>query len=171
MPAISIATRIGRLTIEEIADAIVSVRWAHDPYGEPTPVLVEAAHQVEAYFAERLRAFDLPLAPKGSTFEKQVWAAMCAIPYGQTRTYGEIAEETSSGPRAVGRASGRNPIPVIIPCHRILARGGLGGYSGGAGLPTKHELLALEGALPGAAELPFGQPVRPSHQREPRLPA
>lgn len=165
MPSLSIPSPIGRLTLDEKAGAIVSVRWADDPYGEPTALLIEAARQVEAYFAGRLRLFDLPLAPAGSAFEKQVWAAMCAIPCGQTRTYGEIAEATDSGPRAVGRACGRNPIPVIVPCHRILARGGMGGYSGGAGLPTKHFLLTLEGALAAEAQLPL---LRPAHSGEAR---
>ena len=72
---------------------------------------------------------------------------MQGIPYGETRTYGDLAHTTDSGPRAVGRACGRNPIPIVIPCHRVLARGGLGGYSGDGGLATKQRLLALEGAL------------------------
>jgi methylated-DNA-[protein]-cysteine S-methyltransferase len=76
---------------------------------------------------------------------------MRAIPYGETRTYGDLAHATDSGPRAIGRACGRNPIPIIVPCHRVLARGSLGGYSGGAGLPTKQWLLGLEAELRKAA--------------------
>jgi len=151
MPSISISTPIGHLTVEERESAIVGVRWADEPQGKKTPLLSEAARQLEAYFAGGRTDFDLPLAAAGTVFDRRVWAAMRAIPYGETRTYGDLAHLTDSGPRAVGRACGRNPIPVIVPCHRILARGGLGGYSGGAGLPTKQWLLTLEGRLRKAA--------------------
>jgi len=113
--------------------------------------LAEAARQFVAFFAGRLTQFDLPLAASGTAFDQRVRAAMRAIPYGETRTYGDLAHFTDSGPRAIGRACGRNPIPIIVPCHRVLARGGLGGYSGGAGLPTKQWLLALEAGLRKAA--------------------
>jgi methylated-DNA-[protein]-cysteine S-methyltransferase len=148
MSSLSIPSPIGRLTIDANDDAIVAIRWADDPFGEPTPLLAEAARQLDAYFAGRLSHFDLPLMLAGSVFEQRVWAAMRTIPYGQTRTYGELAETVDSGPRAIGGACGRNPIPIVVPCHRVLARGRLGGYSGGEGLPTKQLLLELEGALP-----------------------
>ena len=102
--------------------------------------------QLDAYFAGHLTRFDLPLAPSGSPFEVGVWTAMAEIPYGETRVYGELAASVGSAPRAVGRACGRNPIPIVIPCHRVLAKAGLGGYSGSGGLATKRHLLALEGA-------------------------
>ncbi len=148
--AVSIDTPVGRLTLVEANAAVVAIHWAGPGREEagankPTPLLVEARRQLEAYFAGTLTRFDLPLAPAGSPFEQRVWAAMRQIPHGQTRRYGELALMTDSGPRAVGRACGRNPIPIVIPCHRVLARGGLGGYSGGAGLATKRMLLALEG--------------------------
>jgi methylated-DNA-[protein]-cysteine S-methyltransferase len=139
------------LVLDEKDDAIVAVSWSDGSAGNGSPLLDEAARQLAAYFAGTSKRFDLPLAPAGSAFEKSVWAAMVAIPYGQTRSYGEVAHELDSGPRAVGRACGRNPIPIIIPCHRILARGGLGGYSGGVGLPTKEWLLGREGAMLRAA--------------------
>ena len=151
MAAISIPSPVGQLTTESRDAAIVSIRWADDPFGEPDALLREAARQLQAYFAGRLTQFDLPLAAKGSAFEQRVWAAMRAIPCGQTRTYGELAETIDSGPRAIGRACGRNPIPIVVPCHRVLARGGLGGYSGGTGLPTKQFLLNLEARLAKAA--------------------
>jgi len=152
MPSLSLRSPIGQLTIDEKGGAIVAVRWADDAAGSNgSPLLDEAARQLAGYFAGRLTAFDLPLAAAGSGFEQRVWAAMRAIPYGQTRTYGELALATDSGPRAVGRACGKNPIPIIVPCHRVLARGGLGGYSGGAGLATKQWLLALESGLRKAA--------------------
>src|SRR5712692_4109133 len=142
MPSVSIPTPVGNLTIEEQGNAIVGVHWGDDRQGEQTPLLTEAARQLEAFFAGRLARFDLPLAASGTAFDQRVRAAMRAIPYGETRTYGDLAHMTDSGPRAIGRACGRNPIPIIVPCHRVLARGGLGGYSGGAGLPTKQWLLA-----------------------------
>jgi methylated-DNA-[protein]-cysteine S-methyltransferase len=151
MPSFSILSPIGHLTIEEQGGAIVGVRWANDPGGAKTPLLTEAARQLDAFFAGRLTQFDLPIAASGTVFDRRVREAMREIPYGETRTYGELAHITDSGPRAIGGACGRNPIPIIVPCHRVLARGGLGGYSGGAGLPTKQWLLALEGRLRKAA--------------------
>jgi methylated-DNA-[protein]-cysteine S-methyltransferase len=144
--AISFDSPVGRIGIAEEADAIVTIRWGADAEGEPTPLLCEAQRQLAAYFAARIRHFDLPLAPAGSPFERRVWTAMRTIPYGETRRYGELAIELSSAPRAIGRACGHNPIAIVIPCHRVLARGGIGGYSGGAGLATKRALLALEAA-------------------------
>ena len=102
--------------------------------------------RLEAF--ERLRELaNLPLAPAGSNFEHAVWDAMLRIPYGRTRSYGEIARDIGGEARAVGGACGSNPIPIIIPCHRVLAANGRsGGYSGRGGTQTKHFLLALEGA-------------------------
>jgi methylated-DNA-[protein]-cysteine S-methyltransferase len=151
MPTLSIPSPVGRLTLEEAGDMIAAIRWGESPAGNGSPLLAEAARQLAAYFDGRLRDFDLPLAAEGSAFEGRVWAAMRAIPYGETRTYGDLAHATDSGPRAVGRACGRNPIPSVVPCQRVLARAGLGGYSGGEGLPTKQWLLALEARLRKAA--------------------
>jgi methylated-DNA-[protein]-cysteine S-methyltransferase len=147
MPSLSIPSPVGQLTIEEQDGAIAAIRWAGAPAGNGSALLAEAARQLAAYFDGRLSRFDLPLAPVGSPFETCVWAAMLAIPYGETRCYGDLANAVGSAPRAVGRACGRNPIPIVIPCHRVLARSGLGGYSGEGGIGTKQRLLALEGAL------------------------
>src|SRR5437016_7044234 len=147
MPSLSIPSLIGDLTIEEQDDAIIAINWANRPAGNGSPLLAEAARQLAAYFDGKLSHFDLPLAPAGSPFERSVWAAMQAIPFGQTRCYGDLAHTVGSAPRAVGRACGKNPIPIVIPCHRVLAKGGMGGYSGEGGLVTKQRLLALEGAL------------------------
>jgi methylated-DNA-[protein]-cysteine S-methyltransferase len=147
MALLSISTPVGQLTIEEADDAVVGVRWGGGASGNGSPLLNEAARQLTAYFDGRLTRFDLPIHAAGSAFDQRVWAAMRAIPFGETRTYGDLAHATDSAPRAVGGACGRNPIPIIVPCHRVLARGGLGGYSGGDGLPTKTQLLALEGAM------------------------
>jgi methylated-DNA-[protein]-cysteine S-methyltransferase len=151
MPSLSISSPIGQLTIDEENAAIVAIRWADMPAGNGSPLLAEAARQLDAYFAGQLSHFDLPLAPAGSSFETRVWSAMQLIPYGETRSYGDLADMIGSAPRPVGRACGHNPIPIVIPCHRVLARSGLGGYSGQGGLVTKQRLLALEGALRKAA--------------------
>jgi methylated-DNA-[protein]-cysteine S-methyltransferase len=143
---------VGRLALEADGETLTGVRWAGSgeraANARPSPVLEEARRQLERYFARKLRTFDLPLAATGTDFQKSVWKAMREIPYGETATYGGIAMLLGSGPRAVGTACGRNPIPIIVPCHRVLGSGGSeGGYSGGRGLPTKRKLLALEGVV------------------------
>jgi len=149
MPSLSVPSPVGSLTIDEKDGAIVAISWGNGvPAGNGSPLLAEAARQLDAYFAGKLSRFDLPLMPAGSPFEKRVWSAMRQIPYGETRCYGDLAADISSAPRAVGGACGHNPIPIVIPCHRVLAKGGIGGYSGAGGLDTKRALLRLEGALP-----------------------
>ena len=113
-----------------------------------SPVLLAARRWLDAYFAgERPDAGDVPLAPRGTAFQRRVWDALLAIPYGETRTYGELAAELGSSPRAVGAAVGRNPISVIVPCHRVLgADGSLTGYAGGLG--RMRALLGLEAVRP-----------------------
>ncbi len=92
--------------------------------------------------------FDLPLALDGTAVELGVWRLLAAIPYGETRSYGELGRALGLAPRAVGRACGSNPLPIVIPCHRVIGKdGNLGGYSGGEGAETKRRLLQLEGAL------------------------
>jgi methylated-DNA-[protein]-cysteine S-methyltransferase len=148
LSSVVIDSPVGQLTVSATPEAITSIAWTHDPQGEPNALLVEARRQFQAYFAGRLRCFDLPLTITGSPFDKRVWDAMRQIPYGQTRSYGELAMEVGSGPRAIGGACGRNRLPIVIPCHRVLASNGIGGFSGGTGLPTKRTLLALEGYMP-----------------------
>lgn len=114
---------------------------------EDAAPLRPALDQLAAYFAGERRAFDLALDPQGTPFQRAVWAAVAAIPYGETRTYGEIAWEIGrpAATRAVGAANGANPLPPIVPCHRLVgADGTLTGYGGG--LPMKQALLVLEGA-------------------------
>jgi methylated-DNA-[protein]-cysteine S-methyltransferase len=144
---LSMQSPVGTLTLTEDAGAIVSIGWGDAAGRNGSPLLAEAARQLEAYFAGALTAFDLPLRPAGSAFEQRVWAAMRRIPYGGTQGYGDLAAAIGSAARAVGGACGRNPIPIVIPCHRVLAKTGLGGYSGRGGLATKQTLLSLEGAL------------------------
>jgi methylated-DNA-[protein]-cysteine S-methyltransferase len=114
--------------------------WREDP----TP-LAEPIRQLRAYFAGELETFDLPLAPQGTPFQLKVWKRLCGVPYGETISYGQLARRIGNpnASRAVGLANGSNPIPIIIPCHRVIgANGKLTGYGGG--LPIKEKLLALE---------------------------
>ncbi|HTV90820.1 MAG TPA: methylated-DNA--[protein]-cysteine S-methyltransferase [Stellaceae bacterium] len=148
MPSLSMPSPVGTLTLEEEDDHIIAIRWTGEtpaPPGNGSPLLAEAARQLRRYFAGELKQFDLPLMPAGSPFEARVWQAMQQIPFGETRSYGDLAAGVGSSPRAVGGACGKNPIPIVIPCHRVLAKSGIGGYSGSGGLVTKQRLLALEG--------------------------
>jgi len=114
--------------------------WTLDP-----AAFAEAIRQLRAYFAGELESFDLPLAPEGTPFQLGVWRRLCEIPYGETISYGELARRIGNpkASRAVGLANGSNPIPIIIPCHRVIGSNGkLTGYGGG--LPIKEKLLALE---------------------------
>ena len=147
-----IDSAVGRLALEADDDCVTGVCWASA--GErarsaaPNPVLKEAIRQLDRYFNRKLRRFELPLAARGTDYQKRVWAMMRDIPFGETATYGGMAMALGSGPRAVGMACGRNPIPIIVPCHRVLGAGGKeGGFSGGRGLPTKRQLLAIEGVV------------------------
>jgi len=145
MPQLSLHTPLGEVTISEDGGTIVALDWGRGRDQEATPLLREACDQLQDYFDGRRMSFDLPLAPEGSNFQKRVWAALCAIPPGETRSYADIARTIGSAPRAVGGANGANPIPLFIPCHRVIAAdGSLGGYSGGDGPATKRFLLDHE---------------------------
>tara|TARA_B100000029_G_scaffold334224_3_gene326355 strand:+ start:3595 stop:4053 length:459 start_codon:yes stop_codon:yes gene_type:complete len=150
MPFAVVESPVGTLEVEERHKEIVRVSWAPElpsTLKPSTPALERACAALELYFSGAPELFDLPLSPAGSEFQRRVWREMLAIPRGETRTYGDMARTLGSAPRAVGMACGANPIPIIIPCHRIVAATGLGGYSGGAGLETKSYLLRLEGVL------------------------
>ena len=117
-------------------------------------VLEQTRAQLNEYFEGSRRDFDLPLSPRGTAFQRDVWQALQAIPYGETISYAELARRLGkpSAMRAVGAANGRNPLPIVVPCHRVIgADGSLTGFGGG--LPTKHYLLTLEGALPASDDL------------------
>jgi methylated-DNA-[protein]-cysteine S-methyltransferase len=144
VPQLSLHTSIGDLSIAEEAGAIVSVDWGWSRDQTVTDLLSRAREQLFAYFDGSLTRFDLPLRPTGTPYRRRIWSALLDIPYGATRSYADIARQTGGSPRSVGQANATNPIPIIIPCHRVLATGGIGGYSGGEGLPTKRALLALE---------------------------
>ena len=138
---------VGDLTISEDGGAIVSLDWGWGAIQTDTPLLLKAKDQLERYFDGDRSKFALPLIPHGTPYQQKVWAAMRRIPYGRTATYGELAKSLDSAARAVGRSCGQNPLPILIPCHRVVgADGKLGGYSGDGGLETKTALLRLEGA-------------------------
>jgi len=145
LPQLGLHTPIGDVTLSEDDGAVVSLDWGwgRDANAE-TPLLQSARAQLQAYFDGDLPRFDLPLAPAGTPYQQRIWQALCAIPYGETRSYAAVASAAGGSPRSVGQANGCNPIPIIIPCHRVVAAHHLGGYSGGEGLTTKRYLLALE---------------------------
>ncbi len=148
MPRLSLESPLGRLTLFEEGGAITALVWGGKSAGKASPLLLDAKCQLAAYLAGRRKQFELPLAPEGSPAEQRVWALMAKIPYGETRSYGELAHELNLAPRAVGRACARNPLPILLPCHRVVgATGELGGYSGQGGVETKRKLLQLEHAL------------------------
>lgn len=155
----AIHSPVGRLTLLASARGLTSVMWEHE---QPAPsrssppgngdggetagrILAEAARQLGAYFAGRLRTFDLPLDPAGTPFQKLVWTELNRIPYGETRSYGQVARALGQpgAARAVGIANNRNPNAIVTPCHRVIGSDGkLVGFGGG--LPAKAYLLALE---------------------------
>ncbi len=129
----------------EADGAIVALNWGRAEHETVTPLLDEARAQLQSYFASGTKAFELPLRPAGTAFQTRVWRAMCKIAPGRTRSYGALARSVGSGPRAVAGACARNPIGIIIPCHRVVAADGLGGFSAPGGVATKRALLRLEG--------------------------
>lgn len=141
-------TPVGKLYIGEENGFIVRCTWSKIPQEyilEETELILECKKQLEEYFAGKRKIFDLPLAPKGTEFQQKVWKALQEIPYGETRTYGEIAAAIGNpkAARAVGMANNKNPIGIIIPCHRVVgANGKLVGYAGG--MEKKEFLLELE---------------------------
>jgi methylated-DNA-[protein]-cysteine S-methyltransferase len=150
MPSRSIDTPIGTLGLIATEAGLSRVRWSAKGLPEERcAVLDDAAAQLQAYFAGELTEFDLPLDLNGSEFQRRCWLALATIPYGQTVSYGEQARRLGLGPaaaRAVGAANGQNPLPVVLPCHRVIgADGSLTGFGGG--LHIKRSLLEHEGAL------------------------
>ncbi|MDH4040281.1 MAG: methylated-DNA--[protein]-cysteine S-methyltransferase [Gammaproteobacteria bacterium] len=152
-------TPIGRLRLVSTGSGLSAIEFAGH-HGEPgngtaatDAVLERAGGQLLEYFAGRRRQFDLPLAPVGTPFQRAVWNALAAIPWGALRSYADIARaiERPTAVRAVGAANGRNPLPIVVPCHRVIGSNGtLTGFAGG--LDIKRQLLELEGSW---GELPF----------------
>lgn len=140
-----ISTQFGDLTIAEEDGKIVRLDWGHSGRNDASEVLDAAAEQLAAYDRGDLTSFDLPLEVRGGPLQQDVCAAMRAIPFGETVTYGDIARALDVSAQAVGQACGRNPIPIIIPCHRVMGVKGLTGFSGAGGVETKVALLRHEG--------------------------
>ncbi|MGJ8588981.1 MAG: methylated-DNA--[protein]-cysteine S-methyltransferase [Yoonia sp.] len=140
------ASPVGTLGADAVDGAITRLLWGQDGTLTDGPLHQQTAEELAAYFAGQLRQFQIPVAPKGSVFQQRFYAALCAIPYGETRTYGDLAKELGVSAQAIGQACGANPIAIIIPCHRVLSADGLGGYSGAGGIEAKVALLRLEGA-------------------------
>jgi methylated-DNA-[protein]-cysteine S-methyltransferase len=142
----TVHTQFGDLTLTEEDGAITALNWTRITHQDKSEVLDEAAAQLAAYDAGTREDFDLPLRVNGSAFQQDVCAAMSAIPFGYTLTYGDIAKQLGVPAQAVGQACGGNPIPVIIPCHRVMGAKGLTGFSGRGGVETKVALLRHEKA-------------------------
>ena len=138
----------GSFRVEQAGNCIVSISAVQGPvpdYGTPTPLTRQLASQMEEYFQGNRKVFNIPYSLHGTPFQERVWQALCRIPYGQTRSYRDIAEEIGQPKayRAVGMANHRNPMMLVVPCHRVIgADGSLGGYAGG--LELKRFLLSLE---------------------------
>ena len=148
---------VGRLTLVATDDGLAAILWEHERPGRVPlrleaqdgqhPVLLETERQLGEYFAGKRQVFAVRLDPVGTPFQRDVWNALLTIPFGETRSYGEVAKQIGrpDAVRAVGAANGRNPISIIAPCHRVIgATGKLTGFAGG--LAAKAQLLALEGA-------------------------
>ncbi len=144
MPQLSLHSPIGDLTIFEESGGIVALEWGWGADQQATPFLQRVKDALFGYFDGKVLDPDIPLKPRGTAYRQKVWAALRGIPAGQTRTYIDIARVAGGSARSVGGANAANPIPIFIPCHRVVAVGGIGGYSGGEGLATKQSLLALE---------------------------
>lgn len=160
----SLLSPLGTLTPFAENGALVALEWGEGglapttaghvpPPDRPTAALLAAAiRHLGDYFAGRPLPADLPLDPAGTAYQRRVWRAIAAIPFAATRSYGDLAMTLDSGPRAIATACARNPLPLFIPCHRVVAADGrLGGYSGGDGPATKRALLALEAAAAAGA--------------------
>ena len=153
MQSIRFQSPLGPMVVDSCEGTIRRLRWGEririgqkDDGSEKAPELIEARAQILAYFEGGLAEFDLPLFVDGSDFQRAVCDAMSSIPLGDTLTYGDIAARTGASAQAVGSACGANPIPVIIPCHRVLGAQSLGGFSGAGGVESKVWLLRHEGA-------------------------
>jgi methylated-DNA-[protein]-cysteine S-methyltransferase len=148
LPQLSLHTPIGPITVSAEADAIVAVDWGWGRDQEPSPLLLRAKDWLQAYFDGEIGPMTLPLFPAGTAYRRRVWSAIGSIAPGETRSYQMVAQLAGGSPRSVGGAMASNPIPILIPCHRVIGSGqrgrsAIGGYSGGDGIETKGFLLDL----------------------------
>ncbi len=142
----TLETFLGTLGLVEDNGCITHLLWDAEERGKMTTVLENGIQQLSEYFQGKRDVFDLPLAPAGTAFQKQVYDQMLNIGKGETRTYGDIANALDVPAQPVGQACSSNPIPIIIPCHRVVGMQGLGGFSGDGGTETKIKLLRFEKA-------------------------
>lgn len=151
MDRIVLDSPVGRMALECEGEALTALYLPHrsvEPAGAETPLLTRGRAELEEYFQGKRRVFDLPLAPKGTPFQQRVWSELAKVPWGTVVTYGDLAVRIGSPKacRAVGQANHNNPLPIFLPCHRVVgANGSLTGYAGG--LEMKQWLLRLEGVL------------------------
>ncbi len=144
LPQLSLHTPLGALTFSEEDGAIVALDWGWGRDQSETMLLARARTQMHEYLDGERQQFELPTRLVGTVYQRKVWEALSSIPYGQTRSYAAIAGMAGGGARSVGQANRRNPVPILVPCHRAVGADGIGGYSGNEGLATKRYLLQLE---------------------------
>ncbi|WP_188478331.1 methylated-DNA--[protein]-cysteine S-methyltransferase [Primorskyibacter flagellatus] len=142
----TVDTPFGPFRLRDGGGAITEAGWRRMEGAGPSRLLLEAEEQLRAYFAGELTMFNLPVRVEASEIVRQVCGCLMRIPLGETRTYGDLARELGRPAQAIGQACGLNPVPVIVPCHRVLGATGLGGFSAPGGVETKVALLRLEGA-------------------------
>ena len=140
---ISFVSLLGSITIFEEGGKIVSLLFSYSEHSDSSPLLEKAKEEIEEYFQGKRKTFDLPLDAKGTEFQKRVWKELLDIRYGETLSYGEIGDRIGTKAyRAIGNACGKNPIPILIPCHRVVGKDNIGGFS--LGLDLKRKLLDIE---------------------------
>ena len=140
---ISFVSLLGPITISEEGGKIVSLLFSYSEHSDSSPLLEKAKEEIEEYFQGKRKTFDLPLDAKGTEFQKRVWKELLDIRYGETLSYGEIGDRIGTKAyRAIGNACGKNPIPILIPCHRVVGKDNIGGFS--LGLDLKRKLLDIE---------------------------
>ena len=139
---ISFVSLLGPITIFEEGGKIVSLLFSYSEHSDSSPLLEKAKEEIEEYFQGKRKTFDLPLDAKGTEFQKRVWKELLDIRYGETLSYGEIGDRIGTKAyRAIGNACGKNPIPILIPCHRVVGKDNIGGFS--LGLDLKRKLLDI----------------------------
>jgi methylated-DNA-[protein]-cysteine S-methyltransferase len=160
LPQLSLHTPVGPITVSAEDEAIVSVDWGWGRDQQPTPLLSRAKTWLQAYFDGQMLPMDLPLDPFGTAYRRHVWSTVAGIAPGETWSYRRVAEAAGGSPRSIGTAMAHNPIPILIPCHRVVGSGPkgrlvIGGYSSGEGIETKRFLLNLEASATGHPSLPL----------------
>ena len=144
MPQLSFHTPIGALTLSEDDAAIVALDWGWGRDQTETTLLIRARDQLYEYLDGERRQFELPLRPVGTVYQRRIWDILLSIPYGRTCTYLSVSQMAGGEARSVGQASRRNPVPILIPCHRVVGACDLGSYAGADGPTAKQYLLQLE---------------------------